>query len=96
MGRVSRPARLDIVPGHPFPKHGTIKDASAQMRHTSPDLTLRTHVQAIPESARNAVNRFEQSLASISGSDTIQEVGSLFWDFEQQLNNACPQALAGP
>jgi hypothetical protein len=51
---------------------GTIKGAQAQMRHASPDLILRTCMQAIPESVRDAVYRFEQSLASIPGSDTIQ------------------------
>ena len=43
------------------------------MRHASPDLTLGTYMQAIPESVCEAVNRMEQSLAKITkGSDTVQ------------------------
>ena len=55
-------------------KHGTIKDAQTQMRHASADLTLRTYMQAIPESVREAVNRMERSIVAKipKGSDTVQ------------------------
>ena len=53
-------------------KHGTIKDAQAQLRHASPDLTLRTYMQAIPESVQEAVDSLERELTKPTGGDTIQ------------------------
>ena len=53
-------------------KHGTIKDAQAQLRHASPDLTLRTYMQAIPESVQEAVDSLERELTKPPGGDTIQ------------------------
>ena len=48
-------------------KHGSVKDAQAQLRHASPNLTVGVYMQAIPESVREAVNSFEQAI------DAIQE-----------------------
>ncbi len=54
-------------------KHGSVKDAQTQLRHASPNLTVGTYMQAIPESVREAVNSFEQAIESIpEESSTIQ------------------------
>lgn len=54
-------------------KHGSVKDAQAQLRHASPNLTVGVYMQAIPESVKEAVNSFEQAIEAIpKESDTIQ------------------------
>ena len=44
-------------------KCGTIKDAQAMLRHSSPSLTLGTYTQAIPESVKKAVRSLEQMIS---------------------------------
>ena len=44
-------------------KCGTIKDVQAMLRHASPNLTLGTYTQAIPESVKEAVRNVEQMVS---------------------------------
>lgn len=44
-------------------KHGTIKDAQAQLRHANPNVTLAVYMQAIPESLKAAVDSLEMEIA---------------------------------
>ncbi len=44
-------------------KCGTIKDVQAMLRHTSPNLTLGTYTQALPESVKEAVRNLEQMVS---------------------------------
>ena len=43
-------------------KCGTVKDAQTQFRHASPNLTVGTYMQAIPDSVKEAVERLDQRL----------------------------------
>lgn len=43
-------------------KCGSVKDAQTQLRHASPNLTVRTYMQAIPASVKEAVERLDQRL----------------------------------
>lgn len=45
-------------------KHGTVKDIQQMMRHASPNLTVGTYMQAIPESVKEAVGSLEKALES--------------------------------
>lgn len=43
-------------------KCGSVKDAQTQLRHASPNLTVGTYMQAIPESVKEAVERLDRRL----------------------------------
>ena len=43
-------------------KCGTVKDAQAQLRHTSAVLTVGTYMQVMPESQKAAVEKLDELL----------------------------------
>lgn len=45
-------------------KSGSVKDAQAHLRHTTPTMTLRAYQHAIPESVREAVEKLDARLLS--------------------------------
>jgi integrase len=48
-----------------FQKHGTVKDAQSQLRHSDAGTTMNIYTQEIPSSVRAAVEALDQRLCGV-------------------------------
>ena len=46
-----------------LPKHGSVKDVQATLRHANPDLTAGVYMQAIPESVQRAISEWDDEVS---------------------------------